>query len=242
MWHKHPGASALQEQLRPSKAKAKPEPEPVLDGTQADEQKDEDKGEQIMDAAGDYASSDLALKAAAAIQQWAETDDLDEGEGSGDRLFSLIAGIADADMDGEIGEAEADIMQMAGESAWDYLDSLGVPEDDISALLNEFDNEVAARVQELVAERLPDGDEALDQLDDFVFGDGSDEAALDAVYKKKLVIRKGKRVRINKRVSGTIRLSAKQKMGVRKMLRKSHSAVATMRRAKSMRLARKFAK
>lgn len=235
------GARALKELLTPSRVKKS---EPVLDGTIADEKKNDDKGEAIMDAAGDYASSDIALKAAAAVQEWADTssDDLDDGEGLGDRLFSLIAGIADSDMDGEIGEDEADIMMMAAEDAWDYLASKDVPEDDISALLNDFDNEVAARVQELVIARLPDGDEAIDELDSFVFGDGSDESALDAVYKKKLVVRKGKRVRINKRVSGTIRLSAKQKLGVRKMLRKSHSAVATMRRAKSMRLARKYAK
>lgn len=308
MFLKHPGAAALIELLAPAKAKA----QSVLDSTEADKQKDEDKEEQVFDAAGDYASTDIALKAAAAVQQWAETDDLDEGEGLGDRLFSLLAGIADADLDGELSDDEIEVMTLACESAWDYLEGKDVPEDDISALLNDFDNDVAARVQELIIDRLPDGDEAsaLD-LDAFAFGDGSDEAALDsasqhgikdntfayacykqnsikeleaslkqkadktdmkewdltekeyfdqiklalkakkadgldsvfdAVYKKKLVIRKGKRVRINKRVSGTVRLSAKQKMAVKKMLRKSHSAVATMRRAKSQRLSRKFAK
>lgn len=236
MFHKHLALAALKEVFKP---------EPVLDSTQADLEKDIDKQEHILDAAGDYASSDLALKAAAAVQEWAETsaDDLDEGEGLGDRLFSLIAGIADADMDGEIGEDEAEVMMLAAESAWDYLASKDVPEDDIGELLNEFDNDVASRVQELVIERLPDGDQAAaEDLDTFAFGDGSDEAALDAVYKKKIAIRKGKKVRINKRISGTVRLSAKQKVAVRKMLRKSHSAVATMRRAKSMRLARKMAK
>jgi hypothetical protein len=242
MLHRHPGAFALRDLLKGGSKKAEPATKPVLDATEADEQYDKDKYTNLMDAAGDYASSDIALKAAAAVQEWAETSDLDEGEGLGDRLFSLFAGIADSDMDGEVSEAEAEIILLAAESAWDYLESKGVPADDISELLNDYDNEVAARVQEFIAEKLPDGDEAAaDEVDSFVFGDGSDEAALDAVYKKKLVIRKGKRVRINKRVSGKVRLSAKQKMAVRKMLRKSHSATAQLRRAKSMRISRRMA-
>jgi hypothetical protein len=46
-------------------------------------------------------------------------------------------------------------------------------------------------------------------------------------------------MRIKKRISGTVRLSAKQKVAVRKMLRKSHSAMATMKRMKSMKIRRK---
>lgn len=129
---------------------------------------------------------------------------------------------------------------MAANAAWDYLDSKGIPEDDISALLNDFDADAADRVQELLAERLPDGEEADAELDSFVFGDGSDEAVMDAVYKKRLVVRGGKKMRVNKRISGTVRLTSKQKMAVRKMLRKSHSAGAQMRRAKSMRIRKRM--
>lgn len=238
MLHKHLAGDAIASLLSRAEVPVKETKKPVLDSADNDS---DDEG--VMDAAGDYASSDLALKSGAALQEWAETssDDLDEGEGLGDRLFSLIAGIADADMDGEVSEDEADVMMMAAENGVDYLIGKGVPEDDAVALLSDFDNEVAARVQELLAERLPDGEEAAAQdLDVFAFGDGSDEAAMDAVYKKKIAIRKGKKVRINKRVSGTVRLSAKQKLAVRKMLRKSHSAVATMRRAKSMKIRRKM--
>ena len=69
-----------------------------------------------------------------------------------------------------------------------------------------------------------------------MFGEDEDEgAALDAVYKKKLVVRNGKKVRINKRVSGTVRLSAKQKVAIKKARLKSHNARAMLKRAKSMR-------
>ena len=253
----------------------------------------------VLDAAGEYQDSDIALKAVAAVQEWAETTaaELDEGEGSGDRLFSLMAGIADSDMDGEISEAEADIVNQAANVAADYLIAKGVPEADAIALLEDFDNDLAESVSELVLTALPDGDSAAaEEIDEFVFGDGSDEAAMDAVgatrvvgadgyaginfngvvldavtfgslskapewmqmtadkirefagnagaeckvfdatYKKKIVVRRGKKVRINKRVSGMVRLNAKQKIAVKKMLRKSHSAVAQVRRAKSMKI------
>jgi hypothetical protein len=306
----HPAANALRDLVAPP-AKAKPE-SAVLDAAAIEEakrQKEEQaaldaaaaaaeeeakakaKAEQepVMDAAAGYQDSDIALKAVAAVQEWAETppSELDEGEGSGDRLFSLLAGIADTDMDGEISDSEADIINMAANAAADYMIAKGVPEADAVALLEEYDNDLADRVQDLAVSSLPDGDEAAAaEIDAFVFGDGSDESVmdgiagndanvefngvtfdsitfasltkqpswmqmtkdqaeaykkkvtddpslLDAVYKKKIVIRRGKKVRINKRVSGTVRLTAKQKVAVKKMLRKSHSAVAQMRRAKS---------
>lgn len=215
-------------------------PEKILDdASHADKQKDEDSEEHILDNVGEYAATDIALKSAAAVQQWAETvkDDLADGEGLGDRLFALLVGIADDDMDGEISEDEAELLNLAAEQAVDYMVSKGVPEEDAIALLSDFDNQLADSVQELVITKLPDGDEAAAaDIDAFVFGDGSDEAVLDATYKKRLVVRGGKKVRINKRVSGTIRLSAAQKLGVKKMLRRSHSAKAQVKRAKSMRV------
>lgn len=198
-------------------------------------QEDED----VLDSAGEYASTDLALKAVSAIQEWAETvsADLDEGEGLGDRLFALLAGIVDEDLDGELSEEEADLLNIAAEQAVDYLVEKGVPEEDAITLLTDFDNELSDSVQELVIAKLPEGDEAAAaDIDAFVFGDGSDEAVMDAVYKKRVVVRQGKKVRINKRVSGKVRLSAAQKIAVRKMLRKSHSAKAQLRRAKSMKV------
>lgn len=303
----HPAANALRDLVAPPKAKPesvvldaaaeakkKEEEQAALDAAAAaaeEEAKAKAKAEEepVMDAAAGYQDSDIALKAVAAVQEWAETapSELDEGEGSGDRLFSLLAGIADADIDGEISESEADIINMAANAAADYMVAKGVPEDDAVTLLSDFDNELAERVQDLAVSSLPEGDEAAAaEIDSFVFGDGSDESVmdsadgdgktvefngvtfdsitfasltkqpkwmemtkgqaeaykqkvaddpslLDAVYKKKIVVRRGKKVRINKRVSGTVRLTAKQKVAVKKMLRKSHSAVAQMRRAKS---------
>jgi len=195
---------------------------------------------QTLDGADDHTLRDIRMSAVAAIQQWAETDDLDDGENSGDRLMALFVGIADANKDGEITEEEQGVLDVALNAAWDYLIKLGVSEDDTETLLNDWDEDTAERVRDLVASELPEGeDEAGADIDNFVFSAEDQEPALDAVYKKKLVIRGGKKVRINKRISGKVRLSAKQKVAIRKARMKSHSAGAMMRRMKSMRLRRK---
>lgn len=178
-------------------------------------------------------SPEIDAAAVAAVQEFAKATDLDEGEGPADRLFAMLAGIADADMDGEIGDDEAEVLAMAANAAADYMVAHGVTEADAVALLEEWDNDVAARIQELLAGALPEDEDA--DMDAFAFGD---EKVMDATYRKRLAVRGGKKVRINKRVSGTVRLSAKQKVAVRKMLRKSNSARAKLRRAKSMKIRR----
>jgi hypothetical protein len=45
-------------------------------------------------------------------------------------------------------------------------------------------------------------------------------------------------VRINKRVSGTVRLSAAQKVAIKKAVMKSRSSIAKVRRLKSMKVRR----
>lgn len=202
----------------------------VLDSVDSDE---------APQGAAAYAQADMRLKAVAAVHQWAETtaDDLADGETIADRLMALVVGIADSDKDGEISEDEADLCEFVLNAVWDYLASKGASDDDCSTLLNDWNVEAADRIIDLLASALPSGDEATaDDMDSFAFDSDSDSAVFDAVYRKKIAVRGGKKVRINKRVSGHVRLSAKQKISIRKMLRKSHSAVATMHRAKSVRV------
>ncbi|NYT68797.1 hypothetical protein [Pusillimonas noertemannii] len=194
-----------------------------------------------LSGADSYAAKDITLRAVATVHQWVETDDLDEGETMADRLLALLVGIADENKDGELSEDEYGVLEIAVNAVGDYLEKQGVAEDDIDALLNDWEGDVADRVRDLVATTLPEGEDAAsDDIDSFVFGDDEQEAVLDATYKKTFAIRKGKKTRIRKRVAGTIRLSAKQKMGLRKARMKSHNAGAMMRRAKSMRLRRKM--
>jgi hypothetical protein len=191
-----------------------------------------------LSGADAYTNTDITLKTVASLQQWLEVDDLEDGESYSDRLLAMLIGIADANKDGDITEDEQGVLDIALNAAWDYLGRYDVAEDDISALLNDWDSDAGERIRDLMATSLPEGDEADADMDNFVFG-GDQEAALDATYKKVTAVRGGKKVRINKRVSGTVRLSARQKMAIKKAVLKSHSAVAQMRRAKSMRTRRK---
>lgn len=183
----------------------------------------------------DVVSSDTDITAAAIVQEWGETlpEDLDAGEHMGDRLFSLMVGaLPEGEFpDGFDDDAADDLMDL-GDAVGDVLADLGVDDGDIELLLNDFDAEVAERVQELVAGSLPEGVDPAG----FVLGDGSDEPAFDAVYRKRIAVRGGKKVRINKRVSGKVILTAGQKTAVRKMQLKARTSLAKLRRAKSMRV------
>jgi hypothetical protein len=207
----------------------KPAAKPVLDSVGT------------LDAAGAYAEADIKLKAVAAVHEWVETDSTEDGETYADRLMALMVGIADVNKDGELTDDEQDVVSIALEAAYDYLVGKGVAEDDATALLNDWPADVADRVRELLATAMPEGEDAAsDEVDSFVFGAGDQEPAFDAVYKMKMAIRAGKKVRIKKRISGHVRLSARQKVAVAKMQRRSHSGAAMARRMKSARMGRRM--
>lgn len=218
--------------VQPKTPAAKKPVEPVLDAA--------DTG------ASDAAISDIRTAAVGAAQQWCETKpaDLGDGETMADRLTALLIGIADENKDGDLSEDEMAVIEVAMDAATSYMVSKGATEDDAAAVVYEGDNDAAMRVQELLKDTMPEGDDAAsEEIDGFVFDgeakesvlDGVD-AILDAVYKKRTVIRGGKKVRINKRISGHVRLSGAQKVAIRKARMKSHSAAARVRRMKSMKI------
>jgi len=191
----------------------------------------------------DFDAKQTELLVAAIVQEWSEIseDDLDEGEGLGDSLFSMLVGIADENIDGEIGDDEAAVLDVAVNALGDFLSMLGISDEDINKFLENFDNDVAVSIQEQVISALPEGDDADEMMDSFVMteGDGGTDTAMDAAYKKKIAFRKGKKTWVNKRISGTVRLSAKRKAGLKKAQLKAHSGKAKMRRFRTMKLRRK---
>ncbi|GAB4059198.1 hypothetical protein [Uliginosibacterium sediminicola] len=214
---------------RKSAAAAKPAVTAVLDSAD--------------DASGstpsDHFLTDTALTAAGVVQQWAATpaDDLDDGETYADRLLALVVGSADANVDGELSDDEQGVAEAVLNAAFDYLVKNGVSEEDASAVLNDWDTAAADRVKDLLSGVLPTDDgAALDDIEAFAFGDDDQSAVFDAAYKKVFAVRHGKKLRINKRISGHVHLSAKQKVAIRKAGLKAHSATAKMRRAKSNRI------
>jgi len=219
-----------------------PEPKPVKGKYVMDDTGDDD----APGPAADYANSQIRVTAAAIAQEFAATDDLADDETLATRLMMLVIGAVDADKDGELSDDEAQVAEVLLNSVWDYMSAKGASDDDLDALLNNWDADAAARVKDLLAESIPsDDEEAAADIDAFAFDDDSASAIFDstageflydAVYKKKLVFKNGKKTKINKRISGNVRLTAKQKISVRKMQRKSHTAAATIKRMKSMRL------
>lgn len=197
----------------------------------------DDTGEPVLDAAGEFEHMAVRMDAVSVVQQWVEEDDYDDGESSADRLMAMIVGIANDNQDGELGDDEMDVIDAAREAAWDYLGALGIEDDDIDALLNDWDEAAAERIRDAVAAALPDGDDkALDSIDDFTFEEEDQESIFDATYKKRLVVRGGKKMRVKKRVSGRVRLSGKQKLAIKKARRKAQSPRAKARRLKSMKI------
>lgn len=190
----------------------------------------------IMDSASNFEAASIRMDVAAAIKQWAEDTDLEDGEGISDRLQALIVGIADSNQDGELDDDEQELIAFALEAAWDYLLAIGVDESDLDLLLNEWDASAAERIRDLVI--ASEGDDT--DLDNFAFADGDQDTVFDATYRKKIAIRGGKKVRINKRISGTVHLSGKQKLAIRKMGLKSRSASAKVHRLKSMHMRKKM--
>lgn len=195
----------------------------------------------VLDMAMDYTEKDIKIKSLGALHYWLETDDLDEEENMALRLQSLLIGIADPNKDGEITEDDQEVLDIALNCVGDYLEKYDIDDSDIDLLINDWDADAAERIRDFVAASMPDGDEAEKEMDGFVFDtvvvDNEDEVStLDAVYKKKIVVRKGKKVRINKRIAGKVRLSARQKVAIKKAQMKSHRSGAMMRRKKSNKL------
>ncbi|MDG9809413.1 MULTISPECIES: hypothetical protein [Pseudomonas] len=197
----------------------------------------------LLDSAEDHdfaITEEMRLDAASVVREWAESE-LESGEGYADRLYALIIGAAGGG-DEDLTDDQADYAAVIAELVGDFLEGKGIPSDDIDALLGGDleDNDLAARIHDALLDHMPQGDDAmLDDTEKFVMGD-SEEAMLDAAYRKVMAIRKGKKVRINKRISGTVRLTAAQKVAVKKMQRKAFSGTAKMKRARSMRLRRKL--
>jgi hypothetical protein len=211
----------------------------MLDGIAGDD----DSEMTLGIGSGDYVAKDLALKGVAALHEWADTqdDDLGSGESYADRLLALFVGVVDADKNGEIDDDEQAGVDIALTAAGEYLSSKGVSEDDIDSLLSDWDNDAAERVIDLLRAKLPDGEDAMqDDMDNFVFGESAEDGAVfDSVYKKVRAVRNGRKIIMKKRVSGFVKHTPKQKMAIKKMQLKSHSAKAQMKRAKSMRMRRK---
>ncbi len=120
-------------------------------------------------------------------------------------LRAMLVGIADPRQDSEISDDEQEVLQAALNSAWDYLASLGAVREDLDALLNDWDARTADCIRDLVTAVTPDDDRAaIAAVNSFVFGPAT------RAHSKAVV-----------RITGPVRLSARQRLAVRHAQEKS---------------------
>ena len=185
-----------------------------------------------------YTDVDLRMKTAAAIHEFCQTtnEQLDENEGMADRLKALFIGIADRNKDGEISDDESTILEDIFSYAYDFLYANKVSQLDIKKLLEAWDEDVADRVCRFLKTEL--SVDSLSDINSFAFANYESPAMLDdsSHFKKVKAVRKGKLVLVNKRISGKVKLSAKQRQALDKARLKSHGATATLSRKRSMRV------
>lgn len=184
-----------------------------------------------------YQIQDFKLKAASAVHEWVNDDiSLDDGETYKDRINALLIGIVDINDNKEVDADEADAFDVVANFAVNYMMMHGVDEDDASSVLD--DEDVADRVRDLLMSELPEDEQG--SVNSYAFGgafldnSGAGEEILDGVFKKLFAIVGGVKKMVKKRISGVARRSGAQKAALKKAQRKSHSAGAMMKRAKSM--------
>lgn len=183
--------------------------------------------------------STLKLDVAGGISSWLETDDsdLDAGETLVDRFDAIMIGTVDADKNGDLDDDELDVLELAYGIASDYLISQGVNNEDVAAMLNDGDEAAAENIHEFLINMGVDGEDAemaAINAAAFEFDEDSDSAVMDATYKRTVAICNGVKTIVRKRISGTVKLSAKQKAAIKKMQLKAHSGKARAKRLKSL--------
>ncbi len=156
--------------------------EAVLDAVSTEKTKAGAKGR-----AETYLDQNLQLETMSILKDWAEMDegDLDENETFGERLHNLLVAMADEDGDEVITKDEEITINYAKDVISNYLEQIGVDAEDISALLDDQDEDAAERVREAVS----DDDTELDAM---VFGDEDGDEVMDAAVPVKHELRQGK--------------------------------------------------
>ena len=177
---------------------------------------------------------------------------LEEGELPSDRLDSLIAGVAAGGDDDEF-EVDESALDIVMANFQDALATLGVDDGIIASMFGggaEADEAIEAAA-EIVESNKPSDDDMDELFDLFVYGEAEDdELLLDGVslgktttksgkfgkiiYKAVKAIRNGKVSIVNKRVSGRVKLSAKQRAALNKARRKAGASGAIKKRIRSM--------
>lgn len=182
-------------------------------------------------------------KAMSAVMSW-----IADGDYSYTALDEYITGAADLDGDFEITNDEEEYYNEIWREVPDALLTVGASAENVTKFVNDEDAGAGAIIgknaEALLNEVDADDDEIIVGFamgEDAVFENATSDPKgrhmiLEATYKKMKAVRDGQVQILKKRTSGKVRLSAAQRAGVKKMLRKSHTAAANLARKKSMKV------
>lgn len=197
------------------------------------------------DAVAEAARSTARAAAMSALLSW-----IAAGDYSYDALDEAVIVVADLDGDFAISEEEEDYYNRIWAEMGDALLSLGVGVQDAQTLVDgpgKDADDAAVRAGRKLSDALDEeraDDDSLiagfalgeDALLESIADDTQLHGIMEATYKNRKVVRDGQVIVERKRVSGTTRQSAEQKLALRKARSKAHSAAANLKRRKSMRL------
>lgn len=194
--------------------------------------KDDKKPDELMlEAVGSRALADIRALAASMLATWVSDGEPDAD--SFDALAMSVAGLDDMDEDEDPTDEQVDAYNDALSALADAAVALGADQDDVSDMIDDYDDAAALRVYEAIEGT--DEDMLEEAIVNYTVA-GGDEPMLEAVRKK--VVRGGK-VKIIKKRPRPRRLNSMQKQALKKARRKAHTSVANLHRKKSMKLRKK---
>ena len=203
------------------------------------------ENEESDDAISEAARASSRARAMSALLSWVEY-----GDYTYDALDETVIAVADLDGDFELSEEDEDEYNFIWAEMGDALLSLGVDLKDAQEFVDgpsKDADDAAARIgaglSKMLDEEKTDDDSLITGFamgEDAILENVADDATLhgimEATYKRKKVVRDGEVVFTRKRVSGKVRQSAEQKVGMKKARRKANTSTAKMKRRKSMRI------
>jgi hypothetical protein len=207
-------------------------PDPMFESPSDKRRKQsEDLETAMFEAVEQRASADLRSVAASMLAGWIE-----DGEPEAvdfDSLAIVMCGLEDVESDDDFTDEQVEAYFTALSALADAAVAMGADQDDVTAMIDEEDDDAASRV----FDSLSTGSDAMEEsiAEYTVFG-GSEDPMFEAVRKK--VIRNGK-VKIIRKRPRPRRLNAAQKGALKKARRKAHTSVAKMHRKKSMTIRKK---
>lgn len=195
--------------------------------------------------------------------------DLDDDELPSDRLDAYLSPEGDDGEDEESAQVSQQVVQILAANMADAMSSLGVDDETIAAAFDtdiDAADEAIEKLAETIELNLPKGEELEGFITSFLYGEGEldmDAGKIDGfdsaaqvgknkvrknkygqtlVYKGVKAVRNGKVTVVNKRVGNTamkVKLSAKQKMALRKAGAKAITPNAIKKRLKSISVGRR---